>query len=201
MTEELEDALPEKYKPLNYKNAVSWIKEYLVTNHGDLPLSKAYELRRVFDRSVDFRVLMKRESELADFLKQAEVDYEKHMVVRTGIAALVEQRAELPDPLRNWLYRFLVGWSEPPKRRKGPQSIPSYKNHLICYLVHMLVKEGMPAGQNDEPATRKDESACHAVAQALRESEIGSSVTSYSTVKDIWDDERHKHLFTYLVKK
>lgn len=101
--------------------------------------------------------------------------------LRLSVGALVIENKPLPDPYRKWLYAFLYDAVVPPKQPAGRRKTP-LNEEMVIDLVSDLVELGMQATRND--ATTHNDTACDAVAAALRKS--GKQPQSYDRVKKIW---------------
>jgi hypothetical protein len=119
--------------------------------------------------------------------RQAEHDAIAFDALRLGISARLEMGKELPQPVCDWLVRYLRYEVGPPKGKSGPNQHRDL-HFAIWFTVEELVDLGMTASRNDSNQDEygKGKSACDAVAKALEELEL--SPTSYFTVKRIVSD-------------
>jgi hypothetical protein len=107
--------------------------------------------------------------------------------LRMGIASkLAHPTGEpLSSMERDWLVKYLRGKAIRPNGRAG--ALPKDGINIVVWAtIKHLVNEGMVATRND--ASRPAESACDAVAEALKE--LGMTPMSFERVKRIWLDTR-----------
>lgn len=103
--------------------------------------------------------------------------------LRMGIASKLEHPTGEPLSFveRDWLVKYLRGKAVRPNGRAG--ALPKDGINIVVWAtVKHLVGKGMAATRNDE--SRSAESACDAVAEALKE--LGMKPTTFARVKRIW---------------
>ena len=119
----------------------------------------------------------------AALLERSKVDSFYFDALKLSIAAVLDEpEGDLPPAVRTWLASFLRGEVSPPKRSVGRKS-EGRVHYQIWQAIQMLVEQGMNATRND--ATHHAESACDAVAKALKE--LGLEPTTFAGVKRVWN--------------
>ncbi len=165
---------------MNYSEAVEWAKVYFQTPPASRFVSKrAAEVEKVRLLSDIFPILddyEKIESGLLQSEGRMSYDLLKEMVARR-----VENGEELSEQLREWAAREFRNPSPPNRSAKRPGEV----QHFIGRAVWELVKSGMNPTRG---AMSAQDSACDAVAEALRELRLKPN--SYEGVQDMWSAER-----------
>lgn len=108
-------------------------------------------------------------------------------ILRLSVGKMVIEEEPIPKPYRNWLYAFLYGGIQPPKRPAGRLADP-HKTEMVVDLVDRLVTLGMNPTKND--TAEHSNTACDVVADAL--TTLGQQPNSYLRVKKIWLENRRK---------
>ena len=105
-------------------------------------------------------------------------------LLRYALALKIEAGEPIPEEFRVLAANFLRG-TAPQKNRKTGRKEAWFLHSRIVWAIILLKAEGMSATRNDES---DPESACDAVAAALKELELRP--TTFAGVKRIWLAER-----------
>ncbi|TNC49302.1 hypothetical protein FHG66_11210 [Rubellimicrobium rubrum] len=176
-------------KPISFEDAVTYARGIIAWRLQEGPLFNPNSLNpnTVLAHSLQsdgYILLLKNPEQLVE---EAQHDSKKYLALQYGIAKMLYLRKPLPPVALTWLVDHLQGRTWAPKMKQGrPRSITAHV--WIYFLIESLVKRGLTATRNEEPGRRSQAaraSACDAVALALNE--VGHSVRTYKSVKEIWE--------------
>jgi len=117
----------------------------------------------------------------------AAVNYLCFTALCRGIATALETNTPLPPKIAEWHLRYLRGEVHPPKRGRG-QPAKDARSLKIFHAVQYLVQQGMKPTRNDESKHDIRQSACDAVAEALKR--MRTTPSSYKRVQEIYQYEK-----------
>ena len=103
------------------------------------------------------------------------------VTLRYAFASKILAGEPIPEDYRELAASFVIGENSGPPQKSGSKS-GRHRHAKIVSAVKMLCEYGMTATRND--ASSNKDSACDAVAEALRE--LGLRPITFKGVKDIW---------------
>lgn len=97
---------------------------------------------------------------------------------------ILKADAELHPQLKHWLANHILGFDQPPDRKRGPDPYPKMeRDKLLVYFFKYIEQLGYPI--TESVASFEHKSACHAVHEAL----TGHfDMPSVKRLMNIWSD-------------
>jgi len=129
-----------------------------------------------------FRGLGMLASEPATLLKDARLKADAFDALRFGIAAKIERDEPLPDAEKAWAVGLFRGEIEAPFRATGAPTASGKHRAIIEIIADLQGYGSLKASRNN--AAKIKESACDAVAVALRE--LKMEPKTFEGVRDVW---------------
>lgn len=133
-----------------------------------------------------FRGLNMLKSDPKKLIEDSRLNADAFDALRFAIACKIERNEPLADNAKAWAASYLRGEIEMPIRKSGAKTSSGKHRAIVDCIAEIAGYGGLNAMRND--AAKAKESACDAVAAALRDLEMEPE--TFEGVRDLWKQRR-----------
>jgi len=162
------------------------------TSETDAQFDPVKEYKDDPDRLDDITMYVEHDMEYRqnELLKEAGSFECSYNTLLFGAALKLENKEDMSDELRKFVYRHLVSPPEKPKKRGGRPKITTLDEKLRCQAIEFACKHGLTATRNDvsDPHSACDVVAAAALALCQSGKKQYKKGYGYDNLKKIWNE-------------